>query len=66
VELAENETTRSRMQSALAQWHAPDAAEKIAGSILNACALAGISETAAPDTGSRRSSPGAPRQFSAA
>jgi UDP-N-acetylglucosamine--N-acetylmuramyl-(pentapeptide) pyrophosphoryl-undecaprenol N-acetylglucosamine transferase len=36
VELVENEATRSKMQSALAQWHAPKAAEQIAENILRA------------------------------
>jgi UDP-N-acetylglucosamine--N-acetylmuramyl-(pentapeptide) pyrophosphoryl-undecaprenol N-acetylglucosamine transferase len=34
AELVENETARSKMQSALAQWHSPKAAEQIAGIIL--------------------------------
>jgi len=38
VELVEDETARSKMQSALAQWHAPKAAEQIAEIILNAVA----------------------------
>ncbi|HEY5296568.1 MAG TPA: undecaprenyldiphospho-muramoylpentapeptide beta-N-acetylglucosaminyltransferase [Verrucomicrobiae bacterium] len=38
VELVESETLRSTMQSALAQWHAPKAAEQIAENILNAIA----------------------------
>jgi UDP-N-acetylglucosamine--N-acetylmuramyl-(pentapeptide) pyrophosphoryl-undecaprenol N-acetylglucosamine transferase len=65
-ELVENETARSKMQSALAQWHSPNAAEQIAGNILRASALAGYSE--GPGTGPQESSPGAaaPRQFSAA
>jgi UDP-N-acetylglucosamine--N-acetylmuramyl-(pentapeptide) pyrophosphoryl-undecaprenol N-acetylglucosamine transferase len=33
-ELVENESVRSKMQTALAQWHAPKAAEQIAGIIL--------------------------------
>jgi UDP-N-acetylglucosamine--N-acetylmuramyl-(pentapeptide) pyrophosphoryl-undecaprenol N-acetylglucosamine transferase len=36
-ELAGNEAARAAMQSALAQWHAPRAAEQIAENILNAC-----------------------------
>jgi UDP-N-acetylglucosamine--N-acetylmuramyl-(pentapeptide) pyrophosphoryl-undecaprenol N-acetylglucosamine transferase len=35
-ELVENEATRSAMQAALAQWHAPQAAEQIATHILRA------------------------------
>ena len=35
-ELVENETARAAMQTALAQWHAPQAAEQIASTILNA------------------------------
>ena len=38
TELLENETSRSQMQSALAQWHAPKAAEQIADGILSAVA----------------------------
>jgi UDP-N-acetylglucosamine--N-acetylmuramyl-(pentapeptide) pyrophosphoryl-undecaprenol N-acetylglucosamine transferase len=37
IELAENETARVQMQTALAQWHAPKAAEEIAENILKAC-----------------------------
>ncbi|HEX7618300.1 MAG TPA: glycosyltransferase, partial [Verrucomicrobiae bacterium] len=37
-ELVENEIARSTMQSSLAQWHMPEAAEQIAGIILEACA----------------------------
>ncbi|HUA66571.1 MAG TPA: undecaprenyldiphospho-muramoylpentapeptide beta-N-acetylglucosaminyltransferase [Alphaproteobacteria bacterium] len=68
AELIENDVTRSGMQSALAQWHAPNAAEEIAGNILRACALAGLPEGNAPDSGSRSPPSGAPgpRQFSAA
>ncbi|HVU28233.1 MAG TPA: undecaprenyldiphospho-muramoylpentapeptide beta-N-acetylglucosaminyltransferase [Verrucomicrobiae bacterium] len=36
TELVESETTRSQMQSALTQWHAPKAAEQIAENILSA------------------------------
>jgi UDP-N-acetylglucosamine--N-acetylmuramyl-(pentapeptide) pyrophosphoryl-undecaprenol N-acetylglucosamine transferase len=35
-ELVENETARKAMRAALAQWHAPKAAEQIAGNILSA------------------------------
>jgi UDP-N-acetylglucosamine--N-acetylmuramyl-(pentapeptide) pyrophosphoryl-undecaprenol N-acetylglucosamine transferase len=34
VELVENEATRAAMQTALAQWHAPQAAEQIANTIV--------------------------------
>jgi UDP-N-acetylglucosamine--N-acetylmuramyl-(pentapeptide) pyrophosphoryl-undecaprenol N-acetylglucosamine transferase len=37
-ELVDNDGTRAAMQSALAQWHAPKAAEQIAENILNAIA----------------------------
>ena len=37
-ELVENSMTRERIQAALAQWHAPRAAEQIAGIILQAIA----------------------------
>ncbi|HUB87886.1 MAG TPA: undecaprenyldiphospho-muramoylpentapeptide beta-N-acetylglucosaminyltransferase [Verrucomicrobiae bacterium] len=36
VELVENEAVRAKMQSALAQWHAPKSAEQIAENILGA------------------------------
>ena len=36
-ELAGNEAARTAVQSALARWHAPKAAEQIAENILNAC-----------------------------
>ena len=36
-ELVENEAARMSMQTALAQWHAPKAAEQIAENILSAC-----------------------------
>ena len=36
AELVGDETARSKMQSALAQWHAPNAAEQIAGAMLDA------------------------------
>jgi UDP-N-acetylglucosamine--N-acetylmuramyl-(pentapeptide) pyrophosphoryl-undecaprenol N-acetylglucosamine transferase len=35
VKLVEDEAARSQMQSALAQWHAPKAAEQIADGILS-------------------------------
>jgi UDP-N-acetylglucosamine--N-acetylmuramyl-(pentapeptide) pyrophosphoryl-undecaprenol N-acetylglucosamine transferase len=67
-ELVENEAARSRMQAALGQWHAPNAAEQIAGNILSVSVFAGIRPGNAPDTGSRQPPSGAPapRQFSAA
>jgi UDP-N-acetylglucosamine--N-acetylmuramyl-(pentapeptide) pyrophosphoryl-undecaprenol N-acetylglucosamine transferase len=67
-ELVENEATRSSVQAALAQWHAPKAAERIAGNILSAFVVAGSPADIAPDTGLREKSSGsaAPRQFSAA
>jgi UDP-N-acetylglucosamine--N-acetylmuramyl-(pentapeptide) pyrophosphoryl-undecaprenol N-acetylglucosamine transferase len=36
-ELIENETARASLQTALARWHAPRAAEEIAENILNTC-----------------------------
>jgi UDP-N-acetylglucosamine--N-acetylmuramyl-(pentapeptide) pyrophosphoryl-undecaprenol N-acetylglucosamine transferase len=36
VELAKNETVRAEIQNALAKWHTPDAAEKIANHMLAA------------------------------
>jgi len=38
IELVENENSRAKIQSALAQWHAPKAAEQIAENILDAIA----------------------------
>jgi UDP-N-acetylglucosamine--N-acetylmuramyl-(pentapeptide) pyrophosphoryl-undecaprenol N-acetylglucosamine transferase len=66
--LVENEAARSRVQSALAQWHAPNAAERIAGNILGASVFAGLPEGNASGAGSRQPPSGAtaPRQFSAA
>jgi UDP-N-acetylglucosamine--N-acetylmuramyl-(pentapeptide) pyrophosphoryl-undecaprenol N-acetylglucosamine transferase len=49
-ELVESEPVRSKMQSALAQWHAPKAAEQIAGSILSAL---GEKFSLAPQNGER-------------
>lgn len=37
VELVENASARETIQIALARWHAPNAAEQIAGMILSAC-----------------------------
>jgi UDP-N-acetylglucosamine--N-acetylmuramyl-(pentapeptide) pyrophosphoryl-undecaprenol N-acetylglucosamine transferase len=67
-ELVEDEASRSRMQSALASWHAPHAAEQIAGNILGASVFAGFPAGLAPGAGSRQPPSGAsaPRQFSAA
>ncbi|HTV42440.1 MAG TPA: undecaprenyldiphospho-muramoylpentapeptide beta-N-acetylglucosaminyltransferase [Candidatus Sulfotelmatobacter sp.] len=68
TELVENEMARSKMQSALAQWHSPNAAEQIAGNILRASVFSEVVEGNAPGAGSRQSPSGAiaPRQFSAA
>jgi UDP-N-acetylglucosamine--N-acetylmuramyl-(pentapeptide) pyrophosphoryl-undecaprenol N-acetylglucosamine transferase len=67
-QLVEDEAARSRMQSALAQWHAPNAAEQIAGNILGASEFSGSQAGHAPRASSRQPSSGAsaPRQFSAA
>jgi UDP-N-acetylglucosamine--N-acetylmuramyl-(pentapeptide) pyrophosphoryl-undecaprenol N-acetylglucosamine transferase len=45
VELVENETARSKMQSALAQWHAPKAAEQIAENILQTVGQLAVKST---------------------
>ena len=68
AELAADEAVRSKMQSALAQWHAPDAAEQIAGNILRASVFSNVSEGNTPSAGSRQPPSGAtaPRHFSAA
>jgi hypothetical protein len=36
VELVDNESVRTRMQTALARWHSPHAAEQIADTIVDA------------------------------
>jgi UDP-N-acetylglucosamine--N-acetylmuramyl-(pentapeptide) pyrophosphoryl-undecaprenol N-acetylglucosamine transferase len=46
TELVENEGLRSKIQSALAQWHLPDAAREIAGKILSAAGQPVTSATA--------------------
>jgi UDP-N-acetylglucosamine--N-acetylmuramyl-(pentapeptide) pyrophosphoryl-undecaprenol N-acetylglucosamine transferase len=65
-ELVENEGTRSSMQTALAQWHAPRAAEQIAESILNAVfrSADSLSKPSAQDVGSQTNQPqfGVPKQ----
>ncbi|HEY1788858.1 MAG TPA: undecaprenyldiphospho-muramoylpentapeptide beta-N-acetylglucosaminyltransferase [Verrucomicrobiae bacterium] len=67
-DLVENEAARSKVQSALGQWHAPNAAEQIAGNILSASVFAGLRQGDARDAGSRQPPSGAtaPRQFTAA
>jgi UDP-N-acetylglucosamine--N-acetylmuramyl-(pentapeptide) pyrophosphoryl-undecaprenol N-acetylglucosamine transferase len=45
VELVENETARSKMQSALAQWHAPKAADQIAENILQTVGQLAVKST---------------------
>jgi UDP-N-acetylglucosamine--N-acetylmuramyl-(pentapeptide) pyrophosphoryl-undecaprenol N-acetylglucosamine transferase len=49
-ELVESEPIRSKMQSALVQWHTPKAAEQIAGSILS---VLGEKFSLAPQSGER-------------
>ena len=72
TELIENEAARSKIQSALAQWHAPKAAEQIAENILSAIfrSADSLSACLSPHCGSRtsrRRSDAAERQnFSAA
>ena len=53
-ELVENETARASMQTALARWHAPKAAEVIAENILNTVLRSAnsLSATSAQDVGS--------------
>jgi UDP-N-acetylglucosamine--N-acetylmuramyl-(pentapeptide) pyrophosphoryl-undecaprenol N-acetylglucosamine transferase len=53
-ELVENETARKAMQAALAQWHAPQAAEQIANNILRAVVRQegkGVWQSKKPDCG---------------
>jgi len=54
-ELAENETARRAMQAALAQWHAPRAAEQIAENILSAISKSAVTRdfSLAPRSGER-------------
>ena len=72
TELVENEVTRSKMQSALAQWHAPKAAEQIAENILSAIFRSADSLSAClsphcePRTGRPRSDAAERQNFSAA
>jgi len=46
-ELLQDEMQRERMQGALAQWHNPQAAERIAGAMLEALAREGNSNAKA-------------------
>ena len=64
TEMIENEAARSKMQSALAQWHAPKAAEQIAENILSAIfrSADSLSACLSPHCGSRT---GRPRSDSA-
>ena len=59
VELVENEIALAQMQAALAQWHAPKAAEQIAENILRVVSRSADSLSACltPDTHSRTSHP---------
>lgn len=57
VELVEDQAVRSRMQSAMAQWHVPNAAEQIARAILSALGQGADRPVAA---GGKRSSRGEP------
>ena len=63
-ELAENEAARAALQSALAPWHAPRAAEQIAENILSACRSSSMSLSRAdrlePELSPPR--PGEPKQ----
>jgi UDP-N-acetylglucosamine--N-acetylmuramyl-(pentapeptide) pyrophosphoryl-undecaprenol N-acetylglucosamine transferase len=54
-ELVENETARTVMQAALAQWHAPRAAEQIAENILSAISRSAATRdfSLAPRSGER-------------
>jgi UDP-N-acetylglucosamine--N-acetylmuramyl-(pentapeptide) pyrophosphoryl-undecaprenol N-acetylglucosamine transferase len=70
--MIENEAARSKMQSALAQWHAPKAAEQIAENILSAIFRSADSLSAClsphcdPRTGRPRSDAAERQNFSAA
>jgi UDP-N-acetylglucosamine--N-acetylmuramyl-(pentapeptide) pyrophosphoryl-undecaprenol N-acetylglucosamine transferase len=59
-ELVENAGARGRMQSALAQWHAPNAAEQIAQVILKACARSADRRIGAGQTPSAAREPNDP------
>jgi UDP-N-acetylglucosamine--N-acetylmuramyl-(pentapeptide) pyrophosphoryl-undecaprenol N-acetylglucosamine transferase len=68
-ELVEDQAQRSRMQTALAQWHAPQAAERIADGILRLCWNSSFSvpeQKAATDCRPSAARPPSERQFSAA
>ncbi len=54
-ELVESETARTAMQAALAQWHAPQAAEQIAENILRVISLSAATQdfSLAPRSGER-------------
>ena len=55
--LVEDVTARDAMQAALARWHAPKAAEQIAGMILDAVAQSADFSPAEPGKGAERSQP---------
>ena len=56
VELVENSPARQNVRQALAQWHAPEAAQRIAGAILNALGL-GVSQLSGADRTQIKTSP---------
>jgi UDP-N-acetylglucosamine--N-acetylmuramyl-(pentapeptide) pyrophosphoryl-undecaprenol N-acetylglucosamine transferase len=64
-ELVEDEASRSKMQGALAQWHAPRSAGEIAENILRA-SCAGVPEENKPKVGVRQPGATAQQHFSAA
>lgn len=67
TKMMQDEPARLKMQSALAQWHAPQAAEQIAGRILRAARIAALSPANQPGGGMARPGPvsSAEQQFSA-
>jgi UDP-N-acetylglucosamine--N-acetylmuramyl-(pentapeptide) pyrophosphoryl-undecaprenol N-acetylglucosamine transferase len=60
-ELVETETTRKTMQTALAQWHAPKAAEQIAENILSAISRSADSHVRADESLRETRGQGCPR-----
>jgi UDP-N-acetylglucosamine--N-acetylmuramyl-(pentapeptide) pyrophosphoryl-undecaprenol N-acetylglucosamine transferase len=64
-ELVEDETSRSKIQAALAQWHAPHSAGEIAENILRAC-FVGVPEEDKRKAGLRQPGTSAQQHFSAA
>ena len=61
VKLMENATAREKIQTSLARWHAPKAAEQIAETILSACAQSARSQVRANPAAPATRGQGCPR-----